>query len=145
MTNIIKPVLEQGIKVVGEQLKRNGKDVVICGLCSIGVYGFHEYDKSKATNRAYKNGFEDASNIYAVKFRKQTEEFLNKEKVVKNELQEYRDLIAEYDKEIERLQNKINKSKQDKTDIDVLLEKREKLENLRIEVSNGDDGVAEKL
>ena len=88
----------------------------------------HLYKSGKYDGK--KEGIEEASSIYEKKLLKQAEEFLEQQKDAQKELTAYRKLLDEYEKEIEKLENKANKTKEENAYLQKLLLTERKLRKL---------------
>ena len=75
-------------------------------------------------------GYEDASDVYEKKLIEQADRFLQQKKVFLKEREEYEALLDAYDKKIQKLQEKSEKSQQEITLLNELLIKERELREL---------------
>lgn len=128
---LIKEWLRQGDSIFSRHSDKISVGVISAGLSAIGVHIFDKNQEKKEVERAYKEGFEEASVLYAEKFQKQTDEFLMEKKNLEYNLEEYNALIDAYDEEIESLQCKLNQSEIEKEYLLILFSQKNKLGNLK--------------
>lgn len=134
--NDIDPNVEVDVDVEGGNDSANIiiKAIGIVAAPIIAAITTHIIDKNhekKEVIKAYEQGFEDASEIYENKFRKQTEEFLSKEKSWRENMEEYEALLDAYDEAINELKKKNDKSDDDKNEILFLKAKRKDLKKIK--------------
>ncbi len=79
----------------------------------------HIYKAGKYDGK--KDGIEEASQIYEKKLLQQAEEFLKQQKDAKKEITAYKALLDEYEKEIEKLENKVNRTQEENAYLQKLL------------------------
>lgn len=131
----LKPLIKEWLRQVDSFFSRHSDKisvgVISVGLSAIGVHIFDKNQEKKEVERAYKEGFEAASVLYAEKFQKQTDEFLVEKKNLEYNLEEYKALVDAYDEEIESLQCKLNQSETEKEYLLILFSQKNKLENLK--------------
>ena len=89
---------------------------------------FSQLFTKKKVDQAYQKGYEDASKIYEEKLKDQTQKFLSQKIILKDEIEEYQELIAEYDKYIDGL--RLSNNPQEKQLLSISVDNREKLLSL---------------
>lgn len=121
----------QIVKNIGEEGSVTGglKKTIKQAWCeddpiSSKVYGAGKYDGKK-------EGYVEASNLYEKKLIEQADFFLEKEKIFECERNEYEALLDEYEKEIEELTAKANRTEQENMYLQKLLLKDRKLRQMK--------------
>lgn len=109
--NIDKSDVNNGKQQVDD---KNGGIIIKFFLFLVGIILgtiFGNAGKKKAVDAAYERGYKDASNIYKKKFKKQHDAFIKQEKNWKEHEEEYRQLIADYEEYIEKLESDMGDEK----------------------------------
>lgn len=88
------------------------------------VYGAGKYEGKK-------EGYVEASNEYEKKLLEQADFFLKKEAIFENERNEYEALLDDYEKEIENLSAKVNRTEEENQYLQQLLLKERKLRQMK--------------
>lgn len=130
--------IKKFLKVVDDNIKKIDWKVSIEKVSStILVMGitkvFCEIDKKIAVDKAYKQGYDDASKQFLSKYESLALQFINMEKDYKNQIGEYENLLNEYDKEISRMKKIIDGNTSTAEDNDYymhILDINEKLKKL---------------
>ena len=102
-------------------------------IAAIAMHFVDKRNEKKEIDKAYNKGYAAASEIYERKLRKLSEAFLSGEKSWKEEREEYEALIDLYDKIIDDLEKKTDKSDDDENGILFLMAKKKELMRIKRE------------
>lgn len=94
-------------------------------------FDLQQQEKAKYKADGMKEGYATASQEYELKFRKQVETFLKQAKLYAEQMEEYENLLSEYERYIFELENKVNKSEKEYSNLLREKEQYEALCNLR--------------
>ncbi|MBE6422520.1 hypothetical protein [Succinivibrio dextrinosolvens] len=84
------------------------------------IYKLGKYDGKK-------EGFKNASDVYEQKLTDQADEFIRQKELLKQETEKYEELIDDMEREIEALENKLNRSEEENRALNLLIQKLNEL------------------
>lgn len=128
--SIFRRIMEAGL-AADDFIKKN-PGIAVSGLplsAGIGKSLKNLYDEGKDEGR--RDGYVEASYEYENKLLKQAEEFLKQKEIAASKRKQYDNLINEYEKYIDKLENKVQITEQEKEYLNRLLITERKLRRLK--------------